>query len=109
MTRLNRAMWMMERGYKAKSAYLVYLYARRMGYFEMAEDARQSVHELIFRIRDGMKPTTLMGILPEEGYPKRRAYFRPTFFFSDLGSPFCFIHNRHVVIRFVLSGAISTN
>ena len=54
---LNRAMWMMERGYEAKSAYLVYLYARRMGYFEMAEDARQSVHELIFRIRDGMKPT----------------------------------------------------
>ena len=65
MTRLDRAMWKIERGCEAKSEYLVYVYARRMGYFEMAEHALQAVRELLFRIRDGMKPTTLMGIHPE--------------------------------------------
>ena len=54
-----------EGGCEAKSAYLVYVYARRMSYVDMAGHALQAVRGLLFRIRDGMKPTTLMGIHPE--------------------------------------------
>ena len=31
----------------------------------MAEDTHQALHELLIRIRDSLKPTTLMGIHPE--------------------------------------------
>ena len=58
-------MWKMERGCEAKSAYLVYVYARRVDYFDMAEHALQAVRGLLFRTRDGRKQTTLMDIHPE--------------------------------------------
>lgn len=54
MARLNRAMWVEQLTDEAKRAYKLYIHAQQIGEFNVAEDGRKALHDLLFRVRYGL-------------------------------------------------------